>query len=166
MAKRPGVPDWESINQGSKNPTKKWGNTYLNSPTTASDWLNTLLQEVDPEEDTSFETVDEGGPSISVTTSSNPSRPRTIRAGYDFKENTLVVVFRDGTWWEYKGVPEDMWYSFVSAQSKGKFLRDSGLDTWPDMGPADISAMPRHRVVQMAHTKNFANYMYPSKKEN
>jgi (2Fe-2S) ferredoxin len=166
MPKRTSIPSWDEINRGSRSSANKLASTYLNSPTTAEDWLNTLLEETAPEEDNDFQTTDEGGPSITVTSSSNSARPRTVRAGYDFKEGTLVVVFRDGTWWEYRGVPEDMWYSFVSAQSKGKFLKESGLDAWPDMGPADISAMPRHRLVQMAHTKNFVNYMYPSKKEN
>lgn len=99
-----------------------------------------------------------------ATTSSNPSRPRTLSAGYDSENEVLTVLFRDGTWWEYRGVPLDMWDEFKSAPSKGSYLKESGLDNWGDMGPADISSMPRHRKTQLNQLTAWANDMYPGEK--
>lgn len=123
---------------------------------------NTLLDSLlSPEktEDEDFE-LDTNSASMQATTSSNPSKPRTLQAGYDYKNQTLVVVFRDGTWWEYKGVPVEMWDGFKAAESKGKYLRSSGLDGWSNMGPADVSKMPTHRRVQMNGLTEWANRMY------
>jgi KTSC domain len=132
-------------------------------------WLNTLMSEENPDipqaEDKDFE-VDNGNNSsrLSVTSSSNPARPRTLKAGYDYKTKILTVVFRKGVWWEYRNVEPDLWLAFQSAPSKGKFLAASGLDQWDDMGPADIVAMPKHRRIQMSSTKELADYMYNKRK--
>ena len=115
-------------------------------------------------EDSDFET--QGISPLSTTTSSNPDRPRTTSAGYDSKNQTLTVVFRDGTWWEYREVPPGMWEAFKGAESKGKYLRSSGLDNWHDMGPVAMDRMPRHRRVQMNELTNQANALYGSKTNN
>ena len=132
-------------------------------------WLNTLMGEENPDmpqsEDKDFQTDDgSNSAAMSVTSSSNPTKPRTIKAGYDFKNKKLTVVFRDGTWWEYRNVEPEMWSAFQSAPSKGKFLASSGLNQWDDMGPADIVAMPKHRRIQMSSTKELADYMYNKRK--
>lgn len=100
-------------------------------------------------------------PVMQGTSSSNPSRPRTLSAGYDRSNEVLTILFRDGTWWEYRGVPEEMWMGFKDAESKGRYLRESGLDGWSDMGPADVSGMPRHRRTQLNQLTNWATSMYP-----
>ena len=124
------------------------------------------LFESEPENDPEFEGI-ATPPTISrtqATTSSNPSRPRTLSAGYDSTNEVLTVLFRDGSWWEYRGVPADMWDDFKSAPSKGRYLKESGLDNWGDMGPADIGAMPRHRKTQLNQLTAWANHMYPGEK--
>lgn len=131
-------------------------------------WLGVLTDEENPDVDTinddKFEVdTNTSFPSLSATSSTNPEKPRTVKAGYDFNEEKLIVVFRDGTWWEYRGVPEFMWYDFLAAESKGRFMRDSGLDQWTDMGPADINTMPKHRRVQMTEMKKFLDYTYDKK---
>jgi hypothetical protein len=131
-------------------------------------WLDVLSEEENPDidvpKDDAFEVDTETSfPSVTATSSTNPQRPRTVKAGYDFKEGKLIVVFRDGTWWEYRGVPDYIWYDFLSAESKGKFMRESGLDQWGDMGPANIDAMPKHRRVQMTEMKKFLDYTYEKK---
>lgn len=132
-------------------------------------WIDTLLLDENPDvaspEDSDFET-DDGSHSaaMSVTSSTNPAKPRTIKAGYDRKTKILTVVFRDGTWWEYRGVPEEMWADFQSAPSKGKFLNSSGLNSWDDMGPANVAVMPKHRRIQMSSTQELADYMYNKRK--
>lgn len=78
---------------------------------------------------------------LQATSTTNPKRPRTLSAGYDAKKQTLTVVFRDGTYWNYYDVPVNIWDGFRKAESKGKFLRSSGLDTWDSMGPADLSTL-------------------------
>lgn len=127
-------------------------------------WLNSMISagKDAAQNDNQFEVVD-ALPVMSTTTSSQPSRPRTLKAGYDFQNSKLIVVFRDGTWWEYRGVPEEMWTGFKSSTSKGSYLRSSGLDSWGDMGPADVDNMPAHRREQMNSLTEFAKYVYPSK---
>jgi hypothetical protein len=149
-----------------------WGNKRRNDAqyNNTKYWLDILLGEENPDreilKDEDFEVDDSTSfPTLSTTTSSNPEKPRTVKAGYDFKEEKLIVVFRDGTWWEYRGVPEYIWYDFVAAESKGRFLRESGLDNWTDMGPADVNSMPKHRRVQMTDIKEFVDYMYLGKKD-
>lgn len=131
-------------------------------------WLDVLTDEENPDVDSvndeKFEVdTNTSFPSLSATSSTNSAKPRTVKAGYDFNEEKLIVVFRDGTWWEYRGVPEFMWYDFLAAESKGKFMRESGLDQWTDMGPADINSMPKHRRVQMTEMKQFLDYTYNKK---
>lgn len=132
-------------------------------------WINTLMGEENPDiaipEDPDFE-VDSGAHSaaMSVTSSSNPARPRTLKAGYDYKTKTLTVVFRDGLWWEYRNVEPEVWTGFQSAPSKGKFLISSGLNQWEDMGPANVAIMPKHRRIQMSSTQELADYMYNKRK--
>ena len=91
------------------------------------------------------------------TSTTDPERPRTTAAGYDRAMEVLTVVFRDGTWWNYYGVDEDMWNSFVAAPSKGIFLRESGLDNWDDMGPVNMYAMsPKQRGTLQAIARDAA----------
>jgi hypothetical protein len=75
------------------------------------------------------------------TSSTNPEKPRTHAAGYNKKLNLMTVVFRDGTWWNYYDVPLSIWEGFKSADSKGVYLRLSGLDHWPNMGPVEMGAL-------------------------
>ena len=126
-------------------------------------WLDVLLDGTNDDPDSKFEIDKPNNTVMSVTTSSNPEKPRTLKAGYDFVTGTLTVVFRDGTWWEYRNVPDFMWYDFQAAVSKGQYLRESGLDSWSDMGPANIDSMPRSRRVQMNDVQDFVNYMYLGK---
>lgn len=148
--KRPPLPSWEEMSKGYENAAQRW--------------LDTLLAEGTPQKDEAFEVADSGGPAMFPTTSSNPEKPRTLKAGYDYSTNTLTVVFRDGTWWDYRGVSPEMWAAFKAADSKGKFLRTSGLDSWGNMGPSDVDSMPKHRREQMNDIKEFADYMYGTKK--
>lgn len=90
---------------------------------------------------------DQTGDWVSQTPSSNPSRPRTLAAGYDPSERIMTVVFRDGTWWNYYNVPQALWNQFRSAGSPGEFMRETPwedgrtLDTWGDMGAASFSPL-------------------------
>lgn len=127
-----------------------------------SNWLDILLEN-NEEEPADFQTDGPTAPMM-ATTSTNPARPRTIKAGYDFSTQTLTVVFRDGTWWEYREVPDFMWYDFMQAESKGKYLRESGLDTWPNSGIANVSEMPKNKRVLMSDLTEFLKYMYSPKK--
>lgn len=65
-------------------------------------------------------------PQIDPTNTSNPLRPRTLRAGYikdrGAAEGTLWVVFRDGTPWEYYDVPQNVWRNFRRVKSPGRFI--------------------------------------------
>ena len=72
---------------------------------------------------------------------SNAKKPRALMVGYSMENQNLVVRFRDGTWWVYKGVPIDMWNELKASPSTGKYLASSGLDVWSDMGPFNPSDM-------------------------
>lgn len=98
--------------------------------------------------DHNFEAVNEdrhAAPiTIRATSTINPKRPRTLRAGYEYSTGTLTVIFRDGTWWNYYKVPASMWEGFRNSRSKGQYLSSSGLDNWPDMGePSSSSVSPQ-----------------------
>lgn len=71
------------------------------------------------------------------TSTTNPARPRTVAAGYNHRSQTLTVVFRDGTWWNYYHVSAMIWKNFKNAYSKGWYLYASGLDRWATMGPTN-----------------------------
>ena len=89
---------------------------------------------------------------IRATSTKNPARPRTLRAGYEYSTGTLTVIFRDGTWWNYYKVPVYMWEGFRSASSKGAYLRDSGLDNWPDMGEPSAYSMSSQMMQALSKT--------------
>lgn len=54
------------------------------------------------------------------TSSTNYNRPRTVAAGYDPDTQTMTVVFRDGTFYNYYEVTQGEWINFSSSFSKGK----------------------------------------------
>ena len=78
------------------------------------------------QEDGGFIGSDGRMPQIDPTPSSNPPKPRTLRAGYIKErgagEGTLWVVFRDGTPWEYYDVPQNVWRNFRRVKSPGRFI--------------------------------------------
>lgn len=81
----------------------------------------------------------------------NPIRPRAKAVGYDFDTRSLYVVFRDGTWWEYRNCPVSHYENLMTTDSTGKYLASSGLDRWPDMGPADLSAITSERQERLSY---------------
>ena len=92
----------------------------------------------------------QAGTKMETAPTSNPERPRAKSLGYNPNTNTLYVVFRDNTWWEYRNVPVSMWVGIQNSSSTGKYLSKSGLDQWPDMGPADLSAMSEESKTRLA----------------
>jgi len=82
---------------------------------------------------------------LEVTSSSNPAHPRTQRAGYDEENFILTVEFPDGTLWNYYDVPPSMWQEFYYAFSKGRILKETGLDNWHSMGPTKSQTWSRKR---------------------
>jgi len=69
-------------------------------------------------------------PQVSPTKTINPPRPRTLEAGWQRINDPahpaypgiLRVRFRDGTPWEYYGVPSSVWQRFKRVQSPGRFI--------------------------------------------
>lgn len=87
----------------------------------------------------------------------NPKRPRAWTVGYNPNSKTLLVIFRDNTWWQYNNVPTDLWLALKSSPSTGRFLRESGLDQWPDMGPADMDSLSAPTKEQLSYTAAIAS---------
>ncbi|CAB4147408.1 KTSC domain containing protein [uncultured Caudovirales phage] len=94
--------------------------------------------------------VKESGVRMETAPTSNPERPRAKTLGYNPNTNTLYIVFRDNTWWEYRNVPVSMWVGIQNSSSTGKYLAKSGLNQWGDMGPADLSTMSEEAKTRMA----------------
>lgn len=74
------------------------------------------------------------------TNTINPDRPRTVAAGYDKGRETLTVVFRDGTFYNYYGVNYREWQAFRMSRSKGRYIL-ANLDQ-KSRGYADATAVP------------------------
>lgn len=53
------------------------------------------------------------------TSTTDYSRPRTVAAGYDAERQTMTVVFRDGTFYNYYEVTRSEWLAFRASISKG-----------------------------------------------
>lgn len=53
------------------------------------------------------------------TSSTDYGRPRTVAAGYDPSTQTMTVVFRDGTFYNYYEVTPGEWENFHASISKG-----------------------------------------------
>lgn len=87
------------------------------------------------------------------TATSNPSRPRTVAAGYDPRRAILTLVFRDGTFYNYYEVTPDTWRQFRSLGSKGQFIADS-LDDHPRgaASTSDIQPEVLQAIYQVART--------------
>jgi hypothetical protein len=103
--------------------------------------------------------VKEAGVRMETAPTSNPERPRAKTLGYNPNTNTLYVVFRDNTWWEYRNVPVKLWVGIQNSSSTGKYLAKSGLDIWPDMGPADLSTMSDEAKARMSDNASKADRM-------
>lgn len=78
----------------------------------------------DDEEEYAGPLPDFGAPTFLIsevpTSSTNYSRPRTVAAGYNPNTNTMTVVFRDGTFYNYYDVSSGEWDAFHASFSKGK----------------------------------------------
>jgi hypothetical protein len=79
----------------------------------------------------------EGAPPAEITdiptSTTNVSKPRTLAAGYDESRQTMTVVFRDGTVYNYYDVSAGEWQNFQASISKGnpwlnKANRNQGAD--------------------------------------
>jgi hypothetical protein len=78
--------------------------------------------------------------SVVPTSSTDPSRPRTVAAGYDRVREVLTVVFRDGTFYNYYEVRPTEWQDFKRRVSKGQYIYKY-LDFKP-RGPANVRSIP------------------------
>jgi hypothetical protein len=87
------------------------------------------------------------------TATSDPTRPRTVAAGYDPSRAVLTLIFRDGTFYNYYEVTPRTWTTFRNLSTKGQFIADT-LDSHP-RGPADVSQVRpevRQALYQVART--------------
>lgn len=161
MAKKSNIPSWDDMT--AKPPTK--GNSSL--PTYDELMFGRMVdsrqgREQTEEQQTGWEVaipkdVDNAGTELTTAPTTNPSRPRALSIGYNPNSNTLIVVFRDNTWWQYNNVPVDMWMGLRNSASTGKYLREEGLDTWPDMGPANMDNLSEAVKAQISDSAQSAS---------
>ena len=93
------------------------------------------------------------------TSTTNPDRPRTLAASYNEDKQTLTVMFRDGTVYNYYSVSRNEWQQFHSEQSKGLAIV-ALLDDKP-RGPADTTDFPeevRQSLYMLAAAKQNTGY--------
>jgi len=50
--------------------------------------------------------------------------------GYDQENKVLEVVFRKGSIWQYRSVPEDVYEGLISSGSIGSYMRNEILDCY------------------------------------
>ena len=59
---------------------------------------------------------------VAPTRTSNPGRPRTVAAGYNYDTDTLRVVFREGAVYDYFDVSTAEWQQFRRSASPGRYI--------------------------------------------
>ncbi|NDH64833.1 MAG: KTSC domain-containing protein [Microbacteriaceae bacterium] len=101
------------------------------APSVGYNYNNNALNAVSPSAPASLTDI--------PTSTTDPSRPRTIAAGYDSSRRTLTVVFRDGTYYNYYEVSALEWSNFKRARSKGRFIA-TYLDI-KSRGAADVTTL-------------------------
>lgn len=75
------------------------------------------------------------------TSSTNYSRPRTVAAAYDPSRQTMTVVFRDGTFYNYYTVTQDEWIAFRASYSKGRPWLNRGNPTSQNPGAQRVDGL-------------------------
>lgn len=103
--------------------------------------------------------VKDAGLEVQSAPTINPRRPRAYTIAYNFNTNTLVVIFRKNVWWQYNQVPVSMWLGLKKSPSTGRYLRDAGLDTWGDMGPANLDALSAGTKERLSYSAEVAGRM-------
>ena len=109
--------------------------------------------------------VENVGVEMQTAPTINPKRPRALSIGYNPNTQTLIVIFRDNTWWQYNNVFPEMWEGLKNTGSTGKFLKEEGLDNWPSMGPADQSALTDSVAAQFSSVANSASRLQADEPE-
>lgn len=163
MAKKNSIPSWDELTK----PTNLPSNKNSNLPRFDDVMFNRgIEQRTAREQTTSQQTgwdiaipndVANVGTELTTAPTTNPKRPRALTIGYNPTSRTLIVVFRDNTWWQYNNVPVDTWTSLRSSQSTGRFLREEGLDQWEDMGPADMDSLSEGVKAQLSESAQSAS---------
>lgn len=163
MAKNNRIPSWDDLTKTSNLP--KSNNSKL--PTFDDVMFGKNIEQRTAREQTTVQQtgwdiaipndVENVGTELTTAPTTNPKRPRALTIGYNPNSRTLIVVFRDNTWWQYNNVPVDMWTSLRSSQSTGKFLREEGLDQWQDMGPADMDSLSEGVKAQLSASAQSAS---------
>jgi len=58
-------------------------------------------------------------------------RPRAMKAGYNYENETLIIIMRDNyTWIQYDQVSPEMWDSLLTAGSSNEYVH-TVLEGWP-----------------------------------
>lgn len=87
------------------------------------------------------------GYTVRSAPTTNPEKPRAIKMAYSRDSQTLVIKFRgpkddiySGPWIAYDDVPLTMWTQLKASNSTGRYLRYSGLDSYPwyEFNPSDM----------------------------
>lgn len=78
--------------------------------------------EVDPDSADNSDIPDDIPQSYAPARTLDPSRPRTLSAGYDSETQTLQVTFREGAVYNYYNVPPAVWQQYKKSASPGKFI--------------------------------------------
>jgi hypothetical protein len=103
--------------------------------------------------------VKDAGLEVQTAPTTNPKRPRAYTIAYNLNTNTLVIIFRKNVWWQYNNVPVPTWQGLKNSASTGRYLIDSGLDNWGDMGPADLDALSAGTKERLSYSAEVAGRM-------
>ena len=163
MANRSSIPSWDDMEKSYNKPSNKDSNLPRFDDVMFGKMVSQRQgREQTTEEQTGWDVaipndVENVGTELTAAPTINPKRPRALTIGYNPNTRTLLVVFRDNTWWQYNNVPVDMWMGLRNSASTGKYLREEGLDQWPDMGPADMDSLSEGVKAQLSSSAQSAS---------
>lgn len=94
--------------------------------------------------------VPKGGFEQRPAPTSKPQRPRARAIAYDYDSRTLYIVFRDGTWWEYRDVGAQTFVDLSTADSTSEFLPRLE-NVCSGHGPANLSNITEERQERLSY---------------
>lgn len=45
------------------------------------------------------------------------------KACYEYEEQKLRILYNSGVWYEWAGIPKEVWAEFICAESQGQYTR-------------------------------------------
>ena len=93
---------------------------------------------------------------IRTAPTGNPSRPRARTIGYNPATSTVVIVFRDNTWWQYEGISPEVWMGLSTSSSTSAYLPKLESECLSH-GPAKLESLSEGTKAQMTQNAQISS---------